>query len=301
MAAPAESRPQRPDGRPKVLYVMGAGRSGSTILGVTLGNCDGVFFAGELDKWLARGGRTPLPGEERERFWTAVAEQMAADDLFGTATKCLERSSALLRPDTWLRRRRLRVRYREVAEQLYLAVARVAHASHIVDTSHYPLRAHEVQRLRGVDVHLIFAVREPHQVVASFGREDVVERRFGPLAANLYMSLTYAVSAWVFMRHPRERRLLVRHEEFLADPAQAVRQVLRAAGATAATPDLQALHTGLPFQGNRLVRTSNVALRAPSGERPPRLMVTSVLQLPWRLILARLRPAVDVSAPDPLG
>ncbi|HEX4467726.1 MAG TPA: hypothetical protein VH025_11110, partial [Solirubrobacteraceae bacterium] len=46
----------------KVLYVMGAGRSGSTILGVMLGNCEGIFYAGELDKWLPREGRPKREG-----------------------------------------------------------------------------------------------------------------------------------------------------------------------------------------------------------------------------------------------
>src|SRR2546423_15271469 len=54
--------------RPKVVYVMGAGRSGSTILGVTLGNCADVFFAGELDKWLALSGKPTGEDTERVRF-----------------------------------------------------------------------------------------------------------------------------------------------------------------------------------------------------------------------------------------
>ena len=58
--------------RLKVIYVMGAGRSGSTILGVTLGNCERFFFAGELDKWLARSGVPQLEDAERIRFWSAV-------------------------------------------------------------------------------------------------------------------------------------------------------------------------------------------------------------------------------------
>ena len=47
--SPAGASPETADSRsatppPKVLYVLGAGRSGSTILGVALGNFEGVFF-----------------------------------------------------------------------------------------------------------------------------------------------------------------------------------------------------------------------------------------------------------------
>ena len=58
--------------RPRVIYVMGAGRSGSTTLGITLGNCEGVFYAGELDNWLVRSGVPPVEDSERARFWSQV-------------------------------------------------------------------------------------------------------------------------------------------------------------------------------------------------------------------------------------
>jgi hypothetical protein len=299
-SAPSEP-PHTPSVRPKVIYVMGAGRSGSTILGVTLGNCEGVFYAGELDKWLGRRGESPLPGSERARFWEQVRAGVSATDLFGSATRCLERSSALFQPRCWRPRRRLRSRYRRVAQELYLAVARAAEATHIVDTSHYPLRASELQALDGIELYLLFVMREPHSVVASFGREDVLERRFGPLAANAYMFLTYLISTWVFLRHPRERRLVLHHEDFRAEPAQAIRQVLDFAASPAAVPELQALGTGLPFQGNRLVRSDLVALEGGRPNPARRLLLTSLFQFPWRIILAQLRPAADVSAAQPLG
>src|ERR1700676_598924 len=69
------SRPMAEQSRPKVIYVMGAGRSGSTVLGVALGNCENVFFAGELDKWLVRRGAPNLTDDERTRFWSGVRGQ----------------------------------------------------------------------------------------------------------------------------------------------------------------------------------------------------------------------------------
>jgi hypothetical protein len=104
----------------------------------------------------------------------------------------------------------------------------------------------------------------------------------------------------VFLRHPRERRLLLRHEDFLAEPGRAIRQILDATGSEAPLPDLQALGTGLPFQGNRLVRKDTVALEGARPASASRLLLTSLLQLPWRVILYRLRPAADVSGAQPL-
>src|SRR5947209_13698495 len=112
MPAPAawSEAPAGRDGRPKVLYVMGAGRSGSTILGIALGNCEGVFFAGELDKWLPRGGTPSLRDPERDRFWSGVRAQIPdTGAITGAEARAIERSSSLFAPTA----RRMRIRVRE--------------------------------------------------------------------------------------------------------------------------------------------------------------------------------------------
>ncbi len=275
---------------------MGAGRSGSTVLGVALGNCDSVFFAGELDKWLARAGRPRREDPTRVRFWEAVrAEVHGADDLFGhEAQRCLERSSALFRIRDWPRRPRLRGRYRRVSQEVYEATARVAGVRRIVDTSHYPLRARELQALDDIDFYIVFLVRDPQSVVASFDRRDVDERRFGVLTTNGYLWLTYLLSLYVFLRHRRDRRLFVRYEELVANPQSVLRQLLGLVESSAAPPDLTALRTGVAFHGNRLLQSEVIALEL--AERPVRpSYVTTLLQLPWAAVFSRLRPVATGS------
>jgi hypothetical protein len=290
--------------RPKVIYVMGAGRSGSTVLGVALGNCENVFFAGELDKWLVWRGAPHLTDDERTRFWSGVREQVDAEDLFGgQAHRCLERSSALFRVREWPARRRVRSRYRRVSEDVYKAVARAAGVTHLVDTSHYPLRARELQALEEVDLYLLFLVRHPQSVVASLDRRDVAERRFGMLTANAYLWLTHLVSVLVFLRHPRERRLFLRHEDFVADPEGVLRQILDMTGSSAPIPNLAELRTGIPLHGKRLVNSEVIALQREASLPRRRSVMTSLLQLSWLAVLPRLRPAITTSTlhePRPL-
>jgi hypothetical protein len=296
-SAPAHDAPPATAG-PKVIYVLGAGRSGSTILGVALGNCPGVFFAGELNKWLTQSGMPSLEDAERMRFWGAVREGVAdAEGLFGYQTTALERSSALFRVSRWPLRRRLRAGYRRVSEEVYRSIARATGASHIVDTSHYPLRARELQALEGVELHLLYLVRDPQSVVRSLARQDVAERSFGMLTTNAYLWLTNLLSVLVFLRHPRERRLFVRHEDFRADPAGVLAQILEHVGAAGAIPDLSALKTGVPLHGNRLVGAEVVALEASEPAPPRRSWTTTLLQLPWTITFSLMRPAVAISAP----
>jgi Sulfotransferase family len=299
----SEAAPATGSVRPKVIYVMGSGRSGSTILGVALGNCEGVFYAGELDNWLVRSGVSVLGGLERTRFWSAVRDQVpGAAELFGNQSqRYLERSFAPFRIHKWRARRRLRTGYRRVTEDLYRAIGSTAGVTHVVDTSHFPLRARELQALAGIDLHLVFLVRDPRSVVDSFNlylnRNDAAERRLRMLSTNANLWLTYLLSVLVFLRHPFSRRLLLRHEDFLADPAGVLRQILDRVDCAAAVPNLASLKTGLPLNGNRLLSSEVVSLEPRAVVSRGGSRATALLQLPWAAVFSRLRPAVRASAP----
>ncbi len=280
--------------KPKVIYVMGAGRSGSTILGVTLGNCEGVFYAGELDKWLLRSGEPKLKGEQRTSFWKRVKEQVNdAEPLYGpTAHKYLERSSALFTFRGRSVRGRIRESYLRVMGELYRAIAANAAATHVVDTSHYPLRARQLQSLDEIELYLLLLLREPQQVVASFARGDVQEPRFHPAKTRAYLLLTHLLSAWVFSKHPPQRRFVLANEDFAADPEGVLRSLLQRVGSSAPIPDLSSLSTGIPLQGNRLIREEVVSLRRPSPTARPGLLAR-VLNFPTTVPLARLAPRIS--------
>jgi len=88
----------------------------------------------------------------------------------------------------------------------------------------------------------------------------------------------------------------------MADPGQAVRQVLAPAGVRAELPDLSRLEIGVPLQGNnRLVRSEVVALKT-GTRRPPRTSrMTALLQLPWKAVFSLLRPRVEVGTGAPVA
>ena len=281
--------------RTKVIYLMGAGHSGSTILGVTLANCEGCFYAGEVEEWLVRAGQPQWGASDRQRFWGEVTEQVDGRGLFGTAVnRYVERSSAALRPERWPARARMLKRYRRVCAELFGAIARTADARYVVDSSHFPLRARELEKAKGIELYLIFLVRDPQSVIDSNTRElsehEVAERRWRALEMNANMWLTQLLSILVFLRHPRERRIFLRYEDLVADPEGVLRQLLDTVGSNAAIPDLQALGIGAPLQGNRLIRTDTIALRRSVPASPRWSLLTTLTQRPWLALLARLRP-----------
>jgi Sulfotransferase family len=286
----------------KVIYVMGSGHSGSTILGVALGNCEGMFFAGELDEYLARSGIPVLGGLERTRLWAAVRERAPeARTLFGARVHgLLERSSAVLRVHRFAQARALRARYRVAAASVFAAIAEVADARWVIDTSHFPLRARELQRTPGVELYLIFLVREPQAVVASTTRllsqHDVARRQRMTVEVNADLWLTHALALEVFARQPPPRRMLVRYEDLASAPEAVLSQILEHFGTGVGLPDLGSLRTGLAIHANRLIESEAVAFKRSRDSHPARGEVsalTSLMQRPWRALFARLRPAAS--------
>jgi hypothetical protein len=282
--------------RPRVIYVMGASKSGSTIVGVTLGNCSDMFLAGELETWLVNSGTPALGGLERTRFWNGVREDVeGASELFGDQSqRSLERASSLLRLDMWSLRRRLRAPFRRITQDLYQAISRRSGARYVIDTSHLPLRAFELQALGGIDLYLIFLVRDRESIVASHARHlkrhEARERRRLFVTSNVNLFATYLLSTVVFARQPSERRMLLHYEDFVENPEAVLGDILRRVGSEATIPDLSSLSTGIPLRGNRLLGSPTVALKreVPAAHRSSRL--TRILQLPWELVLSRLQP-----------
>ena len=248
-----------------------------------------------------RSGVPVFDRDELRRFWQDVSPEVDPEGLFGNeVSRALERSGSVFRVHMWLARRRLRGRYQRVMRNLYRGIARAARADNIVDTSHFPLRARELRKIEGIEVYLVLLIRNPRSVVASYTRHvesGVLRRSLAVLRKNAELSLTYFLSTIVFLSHRRDRRVLVRHEEFVDNPEGVLRGLLDQFSLPATIPDLGSLRTGYPLLGNTLLRADTVALRS-HPESPPRgWPITALLQLPWAIILPRLRPAASASTP----
>src|SRR3954447_21379362 len=144
---------------------MGAARSGSTVLGILLGNGDGAFYAGELDLYARTGGRPTNDAPEIQAFWARVREKLKSGEVTTDPNWHVgfEHPRGLV-----LRRARgARAAYRRFAAALYEAIAVEAGARVVIDSSHYPLRLFHLRRLPALQIYALHLVRDPRAVVAS--------------------------------------------------------------------------------------------------------------------------------------
>ena len=230
-----------------VCYLLGKGRSGSTLLTMALGELDGVFAAGELRFFWRRGlieDRRCACGEPITRceVWGAVAERVADLD----AERLARDSEAVFRWPAVPRLLAGRTRGWEALERwsaattrLVDAVRAVTGASLIVDSSKWPTDPGVLGLVDGVAPYPVLLVRDPRAVAWSWQRTKVHHDLDAPREMDRYpawhsgLSWTARnlVATAAATRSPGPR-LTVRYEDLTADPAETLSAIDRHLGRT---------------------------------------------------------------------
>jgi hypothetical protein len=261
------ARPEPERGAPRVLYLLGHPRCGSTLAGNLIGEIPGTFHAGELH-YLWKAG-LPLPRQRcgcgllvREcAVWRqAFATAFGALDMPALEPAGVDAATAWGLPgvDTaamqGLQERALggdRVavaEYRRKMERLYRGLAETTGASLIVDSSKWPHDARLISGLPGLQVSFVHLIREPWGSVYSRLPRDRPDRPGStgpPSRARVLLEglrwLKSNVSAERIARQAADRgaplhRLTIRYEDFVADVAGTLERIAAFAGVAAPVP-----------------------------------------------------------------
>ncbi len=268
-------------GRLKVLYLAGAGRSGSTILDNVLGEVPGFFSAGELrfiwDRNL-RDDRVCGCGEPFSRcpLWQAILRRAYGAALPDLAQVLAWRESALpLRMAPLVRtpgaRERLaarHARYLAVLERLYHAAAEVSGGRVLVDSSKYPSYGYLLSLVDSLDVVMVHLVRDPRAVAHSLTRNKLetttrgVETPMGQVQPRRTAIdwMLWSVLAEQYGRALPAPPLRVRYEDFVAQPRGVLADVLQHAGIDAEPLPFLA-DSSVQLSGNHTVGGNPARLR----------------------------------------
>ena len=254
--------------RAKLIYIMGTGRCGSTLLDNALGSIEGFFSTGELHKlWsgaILRGagcgcGRPVVDCP----VWSKVLSRVGYPDglvdprevwrwQLGEARVVhtprilrLEPGSPSDRPDL--------ERYRELLGALHRAILDVTGADVIVDSSKTPADAAILSTMTDVDLTLVHLVRDPRAVAHSWQRTRPTNDphreepmfRLGPATSTVRWDLTNLVGDRVRRRSGRVAAFTVRYEDFVERPREVVGRIVDAAGKQGRP---------LPFVNDRTIR-----------------------------------------------
>ncbi len=247
-------------GRTKVLYVVGLGRSGSTILSNSLGQVPGFFSGGELnfiwrhnviENRLCGCGRpfrecpvwVPVMQEAFGGMDTAVAREMMRLAASGTRTRHIPLMLSS-RGEKVLRERL--EKFLGNYARLYDAIRSVTGSRVVVDSSKEPAHGYAMSMVPGVDFYALHLIRDPRAAAYSWlkkkpqpdseTREFMV--RFSPTKSSAMWD-SWNASAEALWRHrdggPR-RYLRLRYEDFVAEPRESFERILSLLGEDADPP-----------------------------------------------------------------
>ena len=232
-----------PDGRVKVIYLMGAGHVGSTVIDIVLSSHPRIESLGEVSKFHRYGWNR----DERRRcacgavvhdcpFWTRVRERWS--ELTGSRDAHrymflqprFERTAA-----GWLRLLGNRVRstsafreYLSGTEALYRSAAETGRSDYVVDCSLTPKRAYAQVMNPQVELYLIHLVRDGRGVIWSLMKPKERNPEYvpaPPARTTKYWLSANLQSTWVFHHVPDERRLRIRYEDFVLEPRSVLSRI----------------------------------------------------------------------------
>jgi hypothetical protein len=249
----------------KVLSVVGAGRSGTTVLASLLNEVEGITSAGEL-RWLwERGVRDarpcgcgrrpelcpvwgPIVTSSREHL-VGLTPPRTIDDLVA-AQHQLKRPSAFpgvlrsLGPDHPQAEESALALVRGATADACRTLATTTGAGVVVDISKRPLDAAVMAGAPGIDTYVLHVVRDPRAVVHSWSRAKTFTAA-GQVRTMGTRGLASSVRRWTSnalfaealrRRHPPDRWLHLRYEDFAAHPRATIEEILGFLGAPGTTP-----------------------------------------------------------------
>lgn len=266
----------------RYIYIIGPGRSGTTLLDIILGNADDIFSAGEVNRFTKRDG---IPHDARdtevEEFWTFVRNEMQESfdqspaEYFPLSQK-YEYHSAALKSLFWSWNSAAFKKYLSYQKKLLESVATLAFSQYgkriVIDSSKYPMRGLFLAPLFGKDIAYIYLCRHPLRVVRSFQKTDVEQPAKGKWAANAYLLGVNFLAKQVLKKLSRKHQVTeISYEALINEPEQTLAKLEQDLGIDLKTPkslikNNQSLKVGLLFDGNRLRKKGAVRLQTGKKE-----------------------------------
>jgi hypothetical protein len=277
----------RPHNPIRVLYVVGAARSGSTVLNTLLGSHPDIVAAGELGPGISKSEHlfrqvcSCGAGATECDFWSRVHAEWVnlggPDSLEDYATLQRRFELGRFRPRESSRgngrQSAAHFEYSRLARHLLAAICGVSGKKIIVDTTKTPWRAMMLAGLPGVELRVLHLVRHPAGVAWSMrkalhdatGRMTDQSPRPVPHTC-LYWLLRNLQAALVRRSLPSKNSLRVKYEDLVQAPVDVMRRIgqlldcnLDRIGAQAAAGEAFKIeHT---IAGNRLRMAGTVRLK----------------------------------------
>jgi hypothetical protein len=266
---------------PRVGYIAGYGRSGSTVFDIVLGGHPEIFGAGELTNL----SRRVWPNNEycscgakvrQCPFWSTVVGKFVAKFGSDALTRYTRLQKTQERLDQIARTAltpasAANADYAQFTLGLLSLIAEESGKAIVMDSSKLPGRAVALSTIPGLDVRIIHLVRDGRAVAWSMSKayevdhEGGIERRLPSRSASrtaLRWSMVNVGAEWVARRVGPDRAARLHYETFVTQPAQELRRVGKVLGVDTGAL-IARLESGNAFDPGHVVAGSRWRMNGP--------------------------------------
>lgn len=263
------------DQRPVVVYIAGAGRSGSTLLEGLLSERTGATAIGEIRSFLAAGYRWEVKCECGEPFADCSFWSQVMDSTLGASSpqhrqhlestrQSLVANRSIIRllrgRDQWSTAEETVARFHD---RLYRSITDIAGVPIVVDASKSPTYALFLAALGTIDLRVIHLVRDSRAVAFSWQRKKKWLASTSDDAPLMRIEApTRVVREWTtynalsdVLRARSKPSILIRYEDLADEPETVVESVVD--GLSIPTHTVSTTGTGHGFLGNPIRFTTS--------------------------------------------
>lgn len=214
--------------RTPILYLLGAGRSGTTVLATVMNAHPNIHTAGELHQFYDHllGDKNCSCGKKLDTcvFWQGIYKQYDEDsEVLRLWRETCEEKEAHRNIPKYLISRTKENTYNQIQSKLFEAIQKQTGNDYILDSSKYIARYLLLKRNKNLHVRGIYVVRDVRGVIASFKKK--VQSSRSPISAIFYyltVNIAGQLVCWL-----DKGVVKVRYEDFMNDPEGILQQILK--------------------------------------------------------------------------
>lgn len=263
-----------------LIYIIGAGRSGTTLLDIILGNTSSSISLGEINRFFKRAGIPPKRANNDEvfLFWEKIKKDF--DEKFpGTNYDDLAKVFHRNEYHSTVIKNVIRgcdQEYMILLSSHYNVIFDNVIEENVVESSKYPLRAFNISKAlkdQDINVKYIYIKKDPVKVVKSFTKKDIEQPSKNFIASNIYYLLVNMLCSFIVKRLKRKghKTYEITFEKLMNDPVGSLRSLadefnMDLSEVESLISAKKALSTGFLFDGNRIRIKDALFLRVQEKE-----------------------------------
>lgn len=207
-----------------IVYIIGAGRSGTTILGILLGDENDICHVGEINNFYKYNGIPPNDDINviKNKYFKKIFNSL--DNKNSNIIWKFEYHLNFIRSIFGLYSKKDKNDYKRLQTQLFDKFFETSKAQIIVDSTKYPSRLIVLDKYTQYNIYLIYIIRHPIGFLNSVEKKNIEQPNQSFLFSIIYYFAINLMCAIAFTRH-KGKKIKLKYESLTSRPLKSIEEI----------------------------------------------------------------------------